>query len=112
MKITALLTSLALSLMVSGAFAEEKAAAELKADADAEVKAAIEAAHAANEVASKAGFEWFWDEKSASEHLQDAINAANEDDNEKALKLAKAVENAGNRAQEQAEMAKNVEPRI
>lgn len=96
--------------------ADTKAAApaadkvELKADADAEVKAAIEAATAANDAAKKAGFEWFWKDKPASEHLQDAIKAANEGKKEDAIKLAKAVELAGKQGVEQAEKAKTAGP--
>lgn len=83
---------------------EEKV--ELSADADAEVKAAIEAADAANAAAKKAGFEWFWKDKPASKHLEDAIKAANDGKKEDAMKLAKTIENAGKQGQEQAEKAK------
>jgi hypothetical protein len=87
---------------------EEKV--ELKADADAEVKTAIEAATAANSAAKKAGFEWYWKDKPASKHLEDAIIAANDGKKEDALKLAKTIENAGKQGQEQAEKAKTAGP--
>lgn len=96
--------------------ADAKAAApaadkvELKADADADAKAAIAAATAANDAAKKAGFEWFWKDKSASEHIQDAIKAANEGKKEDAIKLAKTVEAAGKQGIEQAEKAKTAGP--
>jgi colicin import membrane protein len=139
MNLKALFAAVALSLLASVAIAAddkkpeaEKAAAEAKpadaaakpaeakkedkavlnADADAEVKAAIEAAEAANSAAKKAGFEWFWKDKPASAHLEDAIKAANEGKKEDALKLAKAIETAGKQGQEQAEAAKKVAPRI
>lgn len=139
MNLKALFAAVALSLLASVAIAAddkkpeaEKAAAEAKpadaaakpaeakkedkavlnADADAEVKAAIEAAEAANSAAKKAGFEWFWKDKPASDHLQDAIKAANEGKKEDALKLAKAIETAGKQGQEQAEAAKKVAPRL
>ncbi len=84
----------------------------LNADADAEVKAAIEAAETANSAAKKAGFEWFWKDKPASDHLQDAIKAANDGKKEDAMKLAKAIETAGKQGQEQAAAAKTVAPRL
>lgn len=84
----------------------------LNADADPEVKAAIEEATAANDAAKKAGFEWFWKDKPASDHLQDAIKAANDGKKEDAMKLAKAIKTAGEQGQKQAEAAKAVAPRI
>ena len=87
---------------------EEKV--ELKADADADVKTAIEAAETANSAAKKAGFEWFWKDKPASKHLEDAIKAANEGKKEDALKLAKTIEAAGKQGLEQAEKAKTAGP--
>lgn len=87
---------------------EEKV--ELKADADAEIKAAIEAAQAATTAAKKSGFEWYWKDKSASQHIEEAITAANEGNKEEALKLAKTIENAGKQGQEQAEKAKTAGP--
>lgn len=138
MNLKALFAAVALSLLTSVAFAAddkkaEEAAAKpakeatadakpaeakkddkvaLNADADAEVKAAIEAADAANSAAKKAGFEWFWKDKPASDHLQDAIKAANDGKKEDAMKLAKAIETAGKQGQEQAAAAKTVAPRI
>ena len=120
MNLKTLFAALALSLMATVAIAaddkkaddakpaEAKAEAkvELSADADAEVKAAIEAADAANAAAKKAGFEWFWKDKPASKHLEDAIKAANDGKKEDAMKLAKTIENAGKQGQEQAEKAK------
>lgn len=88
--------------------AEEKVA--LKADADADVKAAIDAAQTANDAAKKAGFEWFMSGKPAGKLLEDAIKAANDGKKEDALKIAKAVENAGKQGQEQAEKAKTAGP--
>lgn len=126
MNFKALLAALALSLMASVAFAaeEKKAeakadakpaeakadAVELKADVDADVKAAIEAAKTANDAAKKAKFEWFWGGKPASKHLEDAIKAANDGKKEDAMKIAKAVENAGKQGQEQAEKSKTAGP--
>ncbi len=83
---------------------EEKIA--LSGDVDAAVKTAIESAQTANDAAKKAGFEWYWKDKPASKHLEDAITAANDGKTEDALKLAKAIENAGKQGQEQAEKAK------
>lgn len=84
----------------------------LNADVDAELKTLIEAAAAANDAAKKAGFEWYWANQPASDHLNDAIKAANAGDKEKAMKIAKLVKLAGERGQEQAEAAKTVKPRI
>lgn len=136
MSLKALFVASALSLLTSVAIAEEKKAAdakpaeaaaapaakadakpaeekvELKADADPEVKAAIEAADAANAAAKKAGFEWYMDGKTMSQHLEGAIKAANEGDKEKALKIAKKVEQSGKAGQDQAEVAKKAAPRI
>ena len=120
MNLKTLFAALALSLMATVTIAaddkkaddakpaEAKAEAkiELSADADAEVKAAIEAADAANTAAKKAGFEWFWKDKPASKHLEDAIKAANDGKKEDAMKMAKTIENAGKQGQEQAEKAK------
>lgn len=84
----------------------------LNADVDAELKTLIEAAATANEAAKKAGFEWYWANQPASDHLNDAIKAANAGDKEKAMKTAKLVKIAGEQGQLQAEAAKTVKPRI
>jgi hypothetical protein len=136
MKLKALFAVMALSLLASTSFAADAvkpadaaakpadaAAAKpaeakkeekvtLKADADAEVKAAIEAADAATTAAKKAGFEWFWKDKPASAHLEDAIKAANEGKKEDAMKLAKVIEASGKAGVEQAEKAKTAAPRL
>lgn len=132
MKLNVLFTSLVLAIAVTGAHAaDDKKAADakpaeasakpadaakdkvaLKEGADADVKAAIEAAETANSAAKKAGYEWFWKDKPASDHLQDAIKAANDGKKEDAIKLAKKVEAAGNAGIKQAEVAKTTTPRI
>jgi hypothetical protein len=131
MNLKALFAATVLSMMATVAIADDKKAdeakptevkAEVKADAkadakkeekvalngdvDAAVKTAIESAQTANDAAKKAGFEWYWKDKPASKHLEDAIIAANDGKTEDALKLAKAIENAGKQGQEQAEKAK------
>lgn len=129
MNVKALFAALALSLMASIAFAAEDKKAEaaeakdakpaaakkeetvtLKDSVDANVKTAIETAKTANDAAKKAGFEWYWDGKAASKHLEAAIKAANDGKNDDAMKIAKAVENAGVQGQEQAEKAKTAGP--
>lgn len=135
MKLKALFTSLALSLLVSVAFAaddkkaddakpaeakaadskpaegkkEEKVA--LKDSASDELKAAYEAAEKENAAVPK-GFGWFWGDKSASEQLADGVKAANEGKDEDAMKIFKKVAAAGKTAQEQAEAAKTAAPRF
>lgn len=134
MKLKALFTSLALSLLVSVAFAADKKAHDakpaeakaadsksaegkkedkvaLKDDASAELKAAYEAAEKENKAVPK-GFEWFWDDMTASEQLEAGVKAANEGKDEDAMKIFKKVEAAAKASQEQAEKAKTAAPRI
>lgn len=125
MKLKALFISLALSLLVSVAFAkkaddvkpaEAKAEAKqeakvaLNADASAELKAAYNAAEKENSAAKKAGFEWFIDDMTMSEILESGVKAANEGKDEDAMKIFKKVEAAGKAGQEQAEKAKTAAP--
>ena len=122
MNLKALFAAVVLSMMATTAIAadakkaaEEKPAktedkVELKADVPADVKAAIEAATTANAAAKKAGFEWHWKDQNASKHLDDAIKAANDGKTDDAMKIAKAVENAGKQGVEQAEKAKTAGP--
>lgn len=130
MKLKALFTSLALSLLVSVAFAaddkkaddakpaEAKAEAKkedkvaLKDDASAELKAAYEAAEKENSAAKKAGFEWAANEEPMSKILESGVVAANEGKDEDAMKIFKTVEAAGKAGQEQAEKAKTAVPRF
>lgn len=94
----------------TGGGANEKVA--LSSSASAAAKTAITAAETANTAAKTAGFEWFWKDKAASDHLQDAIKAANSGDDKTALKLAQQVEQAGIQGQAQAEVAKTAGPRF
>ncbi len=121
MNLKALFAAVVLSMMATTAIAadakkaaEEKPAkedkVELKASVPADVKAAIEAATTANAAAKKAGFEWHWEDENASKHLESAIKAANAGKTEDAMKIAKAVENAGKQGLEQAEKAKTAGP--
>lgn len=134
MKLKALFTSLALSLLVSVAFAaddkkaddakpaEAKAAdsksaegkkedkVALKDDVSAELKDAYEAAEKENSAAKKAGFEWFMNDMTMSEILEGGVKAANDGDAEAAMKIFKKVEAAGKAGLEQAEKAKTAAP--
>lgn len=119
MNLKTLFAVTALSLMTATAIAADDKKAdkapkedkvELKAKVDADVKAAIEAAGTANTAAKKAGFEWYWDDATASEHLDAAIKAANDGKKDDAMKIAKAIEIAGTQGLEQAEKAKNAGP--
>lgn len=94
----------------TGGNPDEKVA--LSSGAKPETKAAITAAETANTAAVAAGYEWFWKDKPASKHLQDAIKAANSGDDKAAVKLAKEVEVAGIQGQAQAEAAKTAAPRF
>lgn len=139
MKLKALFTSLALSLLVSVAFAaddkkaddakpaeakaadskpaegkkeekkEEKVA--LKDGASDELKAAYEAAEKENAAVPK-GFGWFWGDMTASQQLEAGVKAANDGKDEDAMKIFKKVAAAGKTAQEQAEAAKTAAPRF
>ncbi|MBU0656547.1 MAG: hypothetical protein KJ914_15600 [Gammaproteobacteria bacterium] len=109
MKLKALFTAVALSVMVSTAFAADDKVA-LKGDASAELKAAYESAEKENSAAKKAGFEWFMDGKAMSKILEDGVKAANEGKDEDAMKTFKKVEAAGKAAQAQAEAAKTAAP--
>ncbi len=98
------------SCATTGGNPDEKVA--LSSGAKPETKAAITAAETANSAAVAAGYEWFWKDKPASKHLQDAIKAANSGDDKAAIKLAKEVESAGIQGQAQAEAAKTAAPRF
>ena len=89
---------------------EEAKQATLNDSVAADLKSAIEAADKANKAAAKAGFDWFWDEKSGAEHLQEAIKLANAGEDKKAMQLAKLVELAGKQGLEQAAKAKKAGP--
>ena len=119
MNLKTLFAVTALSLMTATAIAADDKKAdkapkedkvELKAKVEADVKAAIEAAGTASTAGKKAGFEWYWDDATASEHLDAAIKAANDGKKDDAMKIAKAVEIAGTQGLEQAEKAKNAGP--
>jgi hypothetical protein len=88
----------------------KKEVVTLNDSVSAELKAAIDAADKANQASAKAGFEWFWSDKSGSEHVQEAIKLANAGDDKKALQLAKLVELAGKQGLEQAEKSKKAKP--
>ncbi len=96
--------------LVSVALAEDKPALTLNDSVNSDLKKAIEAADTATKAAVKAGFEWFWEDKSASEHVQEAIKLANEGETDKALKIAKLVELAGKQGLEQAKKSKKAGP--
>lgn len=102
MKIKALFAAVVLTFSTA-AFAED-----LKDSVDADVKAAIEAAQASNKAAAEAGFEW----RDSGKEIKGAIEAANEGDNDKAMKLANKVKMAGEEGLKQAEKAKNAGPRF
>ena len=74
---------------------EAKKDVTLNDSVSAELKASIAAAEKANKASAKAGFEWFWSDKSGSEHVQEAIKLANAGEDKKAMQLAKLVELAG-----------------
>lgn len=130
MKLKVLFTAVALSVMVSTAFAaDEKKAGDakpaeakadakkeekvaLKDDASAELKAAYEAAEKENSAAKKAGFEWFMSDKAMSKILEDGVKAANEGKDEDAMKIFKKVEAAGKAGQAQAETGKTAAPQF
>ena len=88
----------------------KKEAVTLNDSVSAELKASIAAAEKANKASAKAGFEWFWSDKSGSEHVQEAIKLANAGEDKKAMQLAKLVELAGKQGLEQAEKSKKAKP--
>ena len=88
----------------------KKEAVTLNDSVSAELKATIAAAEKANKASAKAGFEWFWSDKSGSEHVQEAIKLANAGEDKKAMQLAKLVELAGKQGLEQAEKSKKAKP--
>lgn len=106
MKLKALFAGLALVISVS-VFAADADKGGLKDGVDAKVKAAIEAAEKANE-AVPTGFEW----RDSKKQLEEAIAAANDDDNDKAKKLAAKVEAAAENGVKQAETSKDAGPRF
>lgn len=123
MKLKALFAAVTLSLMTSIAFAGSHGGdATLKDDVDAEVKAAIESALAANEKAVEANFEWLWaspvrgmwkgSKQTNSKILVQAIEMANNGENDKAKSLAAFIETAANEGLKQAELSKNAGPRF
>ena len=87
-----------------------KEAITLNDNVSAELKAAIEAADKANKASAKVGFEWFWSDKSGTEHVQEAITLANAGEDKKAMQVAKLVELAGKQGLEQAEKSKKAKP--
>lgn len=89
---------------------EAKKDVTLNDSVSAELKASIAAAEKANKASAKAGFEWFWSDKSGSEHVQEAIKLANAGEDKKAMQLAKLVELAGKQGLEQAEKSKKAKP--
>lgn len=81
--------------------------------ASKQLKETVAAAQAANEQAKAAGFEWFWSNKPASKHLEDAIKTANDkNDEEKAMEIALKVKQSAEQALLQAEAAKTAGPRF
>ena len=88
----------------------KKEAVTLNDSVSAELKASIAAAEKANKASAKAGFEWFWSDKSGSEHVQEAIKLANAGEDKKAMQLAKLIELAGKQGLEQAEKSKKAKP--
>ena len=87
-----------------------KEAVTLNDTVSAELKAAIEVADKANKASAKAGFEWFWSDKSGTEHVQEAITLANAGEDKKAMQVARLVELAGKQGLEQAEKSKKAKP--
>lgn len=121
MKIKALLAGLALCVATS-AFAADKPT--LKDGVDAKAKEAIEAAMAANKAAKDADVEWIWARPvggiwkktrglmSSTRILEQAIERANEGDNEAAITMANYIENAAKQGLDQAKKAKNAGPAL
>ncbi|MFN3785290.1 MAG: c-type cytochrome [Thiothrix sp.] len=104
---------LAIAVLVGASLVGCSSTEGVSSFASKELKDAYASAKQANDAAKAAGFEWYWNNKSASKHIEDALKVANEkNDEKKAIEILQKVELAAKQGLLQAEAAKTAGPRF